>query len=485
MYGQHPWYRGYPSNVSYNPYLHSSYQSPRSDYQYGYDENRARTLAEQRARKAQYLPDEVDNDDDDDWGYNRFGPRERAYLEARRRQEMLERKRQEEEAARQRALEEQKWQKALEERQREDQEVRQKLLDGRRRQLRMKKEEEARRVAAEREKVDSDLLLPDITVADPGIQLSQQQQQEMHTQRDRSRSNASERQSRSHARQESPNSQQRQGEHGQRDRSRSNAQERQPHSPGHQEATSIPIHIHQDLQSSTHVPSSPLKTSIPAAEMETSTTRPEGSSRPTTPRTPPARSPSPISKHSIEEQNEAASRIQKRYRIHASLQSLDNLATQFETLKRNFVYPRTIDFQKPGSEGGHISVGAYRPPSDFDNEDDVQPMDVDGSEGKLDYTSTNYALNSYMDSLDKLLMKLDGVESWGQKEIRLKRRSVVKSIEKEASKVDRYWKQTWVDYLVKQAAAASESKERANIPITSQSQPPSVSEDQPMQETED
>lgn len=453
MFGQHPWYRGYPSNVSYNPYLHSSYQTPRAANPYAFDEDRARALAEQRGRRAQYLPDEVDEEGDDYWGPTQLGSRERAYLEARRRQEMLERMKQEkEEAARQRALEE---------RQREDQEKRQRLLEERRRQMQLKREEEERRVAAEREKVYFNALLPDTTSANTEIQ---QRQQQMHARRDRSQSNASQRQ---------PVRANRQG-----------VQRERPHSPAHQDATSIPIHVHRNSQSSPS-PSSPSKTTIPVTEADSP--RGEGSSRPSTPRTPPARSPSPISRHSLEEQNEAASRIQKQYRIHASLRSIDNLASQFETLKKNFAYPRTIDFQKPGSEGGHISVGAYRPPSDFDNEDDVQPMDVDSPEGKLDYTSTNYALNSYMDSMDKLLMKLDGVESWGQNEIRLKRRSIVKSIEKEASKIDRYWKQTWVDYLVKQASKSkpSDQGERANIPITSQ--PLSSPEDsaQPMEESEE
>ncbi|KAH9476991.1 hypothetical protein JR316_0010907 [Psilocybe cubensis] len=456
MFGQ-PWYRGYPSNISYNPYLHSSYQTPRAPYPYAFDEDRARAIADQRARRAQYLPDEVDDDEDDYWSPAQFGPRERAYLEARKRQEMLERmKQEEEEAAQQRALEEQRWQKALEERQREDQEKRQKLLEERRRQMRLKREEEERRIAAERDKVYTDSLLPD--AADSNKNSQQRQQQQMHARRDRSRSNASQRQPA-------------------RDTQRQRSQ-----SPAQQDTSSMPIPIHVHNQStSSPAPSSSSKSSIPVPETD-------ATSRPSSPRTPPARTPSPISRHSIEEQNEAASRIQRQYRIHASLRSLDDLASQFETLKKNFVYPRSIDFQNPGSEGGHISVGAYRPPSDFDNEDEVQPMDVDGPEGKLDYTSTNYALHSYVDSMDKLLMKLDGVESWGQKEIRQKRRDIVKSIEKEASKIERYWKQTWIDYLVKQASKSKPSESQqseehhATIPITS---PSSEDSAEPMEDSEE
>lgn len=77
------------------------YQSPAYGYGYGYQDleslrrqrQRADALAVQRARRAQYLPEE-------DYSFGSFRPRERAYLNARRRQEVLEnkRRRREEEA---------------------------------------------------------------------------------------------------------------------------------------------------------------------------------------------------------------------------------------------------------------------------------------------------------------------------------------------------------------------------------------------------
>jgi len=58
-------------------------------------------LAAQRARRAQYLP-LGDPDSGEEYSFGPFGPRERAYVEARRRQEALEneRRRREEEAQR-------------------------------------------------------------------------------------------------------------------------------------------------------------------------------------------------------------------------------------------------------------------------------------------------------------------------------------------------------------------------------------------------
>jgi hypothetical protein len=67
--------------------------------------------------------------------------------------------------------------------------------------------------------------------------------------------------------------------------------------------------------------------------------------------------------------------------------------------------------------------------------------------GKLAYTSTNYSLHAYMESLLKLLMQLDGVESWGDANVRKRRRAVVKEIEGEVSRVDAWWKNAWRDYL--------------------------------------
>jgi len=110
----------------------------------------ARALAEQRARRAQYLPAE-DVDSEEEWEYNQLGPRQQAYLEAKRRQAMLEQRQRAEQLERQRVLEEQKWQEDLERKQREDEEHRRKLLDERKRESRLKREEDA--LQEERERV--------------------------------------------------------------------------------------------------------------------------------------------------------------------------------------------------------------------------------------------------------------------------------------------------------------------------------------------
>ncbi|KAJ2923031.1 hypothetical protein H1R20_g14062, partial [Candolleomyces eurysporus] len=147
----------------FNPFLHSSYLPDRQSYYqprqyYNAEERlaqeaRARALAEQRARRSQWLPEEDDDAyPDEDWEYGQLGPRERLYLEARKRQQQLERQermRQEQELARQRAAEEREWQLQLEKREREENEKKRRLLEEQRR-LHQAKREHLERLAAER-----------------------------------------------------------------------------------------------------------------------------------------------------------------------------------------------------------------------------------------------------------------------------------------------------------------------------------------------
>lgn len=139
--GYEPYSSYIPSQRFYQP---PAYSRPQRD---AYAEARARALAEQRARRAQWLPDEEEDEDEDDYAYPQLGPRERMYLEARKRQQELERVQREREEQ-QRRIEEQRWQKQLEEKQREDEEKRQRLLE-QQKALQQKKREEARRMAEE------------------------------------------------------------------------------------------------------------------------------------------------------------------------------------------------------------------------------------------------------------------------------------------------------------------------------------------------
>jgi hypothetical protein len=173
------------------------------------------------------------------------------------------------------------------------------------------------------------------------------------------------------------------------------------------------------------------------------------------------------------EHETAASVIQQKFRIHQSLRTINDIASEFQTLKNTFVYPSVVEFQKPGSEGGHIPVPITRPPLEVGQVEEVAEneveMVVDEQQPKLAYTSVNHRLHSYVDAMEKLLMRLDGVESWGDKGVRDNRRSVVKEIGKESEKLERYWKKAWAAYLETQKEEtqkeAEEQVEQENMEV--------------------
>ncbi|KAF6741371.1 hypothetical protein DFP72DRAFT_945183 [Ephemerocybe angulata] len=295
-----------------NYYRPSGYRQPQRD---PHAEARARALAEQRARRAQWLPDEDDDYDDDE--YATLGPRERTYLEARKRQQQIERAQREREEQ-QRALEERKWQEGLEQRQREE-DARRQAIHEQQRPVKQQRREKAKR-----------------------------SEEAAKAKEDAQRRAASKSPSR------------------------------------------IPVNDSEDARAR-RSPSPPQQ------------------------RPPPPRAPTPKPQYT-EKHEEAASRIQKRYRIRQSLQTIDECERKFRDMKKAFTYPTTLDFQKP--DGGHVTVQVDRPPP-------------------LGFTSANYNLHAYLEGLLKLLMKLDGVESWGDP----------KEIEAEVSRVEPWWKGVWRDHV--------------------------------------
>ncbi|KAJ7270927.1 hypothetical protein C8J57DRAFT_1065332 [Mycena rebaudengoi] len=130
--------------------------------------------------------------------------------------------------------------------------------------------------------------------------------------------------------------------------------------------------------------------------------------------------------------NEAATKIQTRYRIHRSLRAISELEAKFQSLKNSFIRPSIIDYQGP--EGQIISVNVGSSAS-------ILP---DVSENpKLAFTPTNVPLHTHMELLSRLLVALDAVESWGDQKVRERRRSVVRKIEAEAGSLEEFWRDVW------------------------------------------
>ncbi|KAJ7756240.1 hypothetical protein B0H16DRAFT_1539102 [Mycena metata] len=150
-----------------------------------------------------------------------------------------------------------------------------------------------------------------------------------------------------------------------------------------------------------------------------------------TPTPPPVVSPPSPSPELLEE---AATKIQTKYRIHRSLRAISELASQFESLKSTFVNPTTIDYQ--AGDGTIVSVPVP-----------ATPTSAPAESAKLAFTPTNVPLHTYSELLSRLLVALDGVESRGDRGLRERRRSVVRAVEAEAARVEALWRSVWASHL--------------------------------------
>jgi len=142
---------------------------------------------------------------------------------------------------------------------------------------------------------------------------------------------------------------------------------------------------------------------------------------------------------------EAVMKLQHYFRVHQSQRTIKGISSQFNALRKEFTYPPTISFQKSSSPSDVVTVPVISP-SDLSPKDSVD-INSDSDIPKLAYNSTNYSLHAYLESLDKLLVKLDGVESWGDSYVREKRRAVVKQIEGEQNRVEGVCKASWLKHV--------------------------------------
>lgn len=81
--------------------------------------------------------------------------------------------------------------------------------------------------------------------------------------------------------------------------------------------------------------------------------------------------------------------------------------------------------------------------------------------GKLAYNSVNAPLHAYVDSLEKLQVALDEVDSAGNKVIREQRREMVLAIEKELDRIEK-WKQR----MCGASDSAAHARTARNVPMS-------------------
>lgn len=187
-----------------------------------------------------------------------------------------------------------------------------------------------------------------------------------------------------------------------------------------------------DIQISAKSSRSPSPTSRASPEP----TSPTPEERDTTPiPTTSTRTPTP------EEREEAATKIQTLYRTHRALSRISSLQSKFESLKKDFILPSSIDYSTTDGAIITLKSDSTSPSSDSD----------EGTESyqgaKLAFTHTNIPIRAYDEELNRILTKLDGVESWGIKKVREKRKAVVRAVEEAAGRLEVAWREVWRMYV--------------------------------------
>ncbi|KAI3615519.1 hypothetical protein WG66_011743 [Moniliophthora roreri] len=116
-----------------------------------------------------------------------------------------------------------------------------------------------------------------------------------------------------------------------------------------------------------------------------------------------------------------------------SMDTVRSIEAAFSALRQDFTFPSQLDFTPPSS----------RPSSPTS----------DTLTAKLAYTSRNHPVRYYEQSLSGLLAQLDGVESFGSAEVRLKRKEVVERVEGAIEELEREVEGRWRSRVAKEEKA--------------------------------
>nr|GAT51183.1 predicted protein [Mycena chlorophos] len=191
----------------------------------------------------------------------------------------------------------------------------------------------------------------------------------------------------------------------------------------------------------------------------TKPTTPKPTQIPSSPKQPAQEAEQPATPSPSNEQLEAAAiTIQTAYRVHRSLRTIARLADDFASLKAGFVQPTTIDYQSPA---GVVSVSVPSSIPSTTTTEELTPTPA-----KLAYTPTNVPLHTYIELLSRLLVSLDGVESYGDKRVRDARRAVVRAVESEAGRVEAFWRDVWAAHVLgEQAQQQQQEAEEAKVEV--------------------
>ncbi|KAL0581371.1 hypothetical protein V5O48_000635 [Marasmius crinis-equi] len=112
-----------------------------------------------------------------------------------------------------------------------------------------------------------------------------------------------------------------------------------------------------------------------------------------------------------------------------SMETVHNIDAAFTAIQQDFVFPTTLDFTPTSSTAPS--------PVSSDTENPTPTI------SKLAYTSRNHPIRYYEQSLSGLLSQLDGVESFGNGEVRMRRKEVVARVEGALDELEREVEGRW------------------------------------------
>jgi len=130
-----------------------------------------------------------------------------------------------------------------------------------------------------------------------------------------------------------------------------------------------------------------------------------------------------------------------------ALTSIAALSTQLEQSKSALIYPPQLDYRDVTPDAiitipvtSESFVRASSMPLSDDADD---TSETSGSNPRLAFTSNNRAVLEYIESLNQLIDKLDRVESGGHASVREQRKQMIRNVEAEAQRIDRWIAAVW------------------------------------------
>jgi len=146
--------------------------------------------------------------------------------------------------------------------------------------------------------------------------------------------------------------------------------------------------------------------------------------------------------------------IQEFYRSRIArreaLTSIAELSTQFEQYKSVFSPPPHLDYRGTATPDDLITIPVS--PESFvlassipssSPEDAEDASENSGSNPGLAFTSNNKAVLEYIENLNRLVDKLDRIESGGNESVREQRKQMIRDVEGEAQRMDRWIATVW------------------------------------------